>query len=785
MPPTQAAKPHWITGPAPASVEDYTALYLRGAQKITRKVLSARARVSALGWYRFFVNGADQTGAALVPRWTPFDQYVEYQDYDITDALHDGDNIFSMAIGDGRFRGRIGGSSRQAVYGDRLAGNVTIDVEYTDGSRAAFVSDESWWAGAGRIGTTDPMYGEHVDLRIPEDDWLNATDTPGRFAPAEILDTERVLIAEDVARVQQIDTLSPVALTRTPSGKQLVDFGQNAVGVVRLRLTGPEGTVVRLTHSEIIGRDGDVDVEYLAIPPMLKPWSQSDQVILNGTQTWWQPWFTIHGFRYVQIEGLPVALTADDIEFVVLSTKLEETGSFETSDARLNKLYENVRWSLRSNFTDTPTDCPTRERSGWTGDIQVFASTSAAYADVSGFLRRYLRNLAAEQLPDGRIPVVIPAESSEFSGGLSKLFTTLSSSTGWGDASVQLPWVLYQYYGDTEALNMAYPAASRWVDQMINRAARKNSIKRRGKLGTGRPELEKYILDTGFNWGEWLRPGESFLGSALDSNLRSGPIIATAYLEHSSRQLAKIAEVLNLDGDAARYQEQAEKTRAAWRAAFIRKDGRIGRDRQDDYVRAIAFDLLNENEKPAAVTRLVELIDKAGDHLATGFLSTPMLLPVLTDNGRADVAARLLMQTTSPSWLYQVEQGGTTTWETWEGYTKKGAAKASHNHYAVGSVAGFLVERLAGIAPAEPGYKVIDIHPTPLAGIDHTKATVGTPFGPAGVDWKIEGDQIRIQAKVPEGATGRLRFGDHDEMIPAGTTTRELPIPAAASLTAV
>ncbi|MFF2842493.1 family 78 glycoside hydrolase catalytic domain [Paenarthrobacter sp. NPDC057981] len=773
---TQAAEPKWITGPVPETPADYTALYLRGSHTLTGQVRHARARVSALGWYRFFVNGTDQTGAALVPRWTPFDQYIEYQDYDITEALREARNTFAMAVGDGRFRGRIGGSSRQAVYGDRLAGYVTIDIEYTDGSRGTYVSDETWWAGTGRISTTDPMHGEHVDLRIPQDDWLTAMNAPGRFTAAQVLDTERTLIAEEVARVQQIDTLKPVTITRTPGGKQLFDFGQNAVGVVRLRLNGPAGTVVRLTQSEIIAGDGEVDVKYLAIPPLVKPWSQADQVILDGTETWWQPWFTIHGFRYVQIEGLPGTLTADDVQFVVLSTQLEETGSFACSDARLNKLYENVRWSMRSNFTDTPTDCPTRERSGWTGDIQVFASASTAYANVAGFLRRYLRNLAAEQLPDGRIPVVIPAESSEFSGGLSKFFTMLSSSTGWGDASVQLPWVLYQYYGDTEALEMAYPAAARWVDQMINRAAQKSSIRRRGRLGTGKPDLEKYILDTGFNWGEWLRPGETFLSSALDSNFRSGPIIATAYLEHSSRQLAEIAALLHRDGDAARYRGQAEKTREAWRAAFLRQDGRIGTDRQDDYVRAIAFDLLNDNEKPAAVTRLVELIEKADNHLATGFLSTPMLLPVLADNGRADVAARLLMQTTSPSWLYQVEQGGTSTWETWEGYTKKGDAKASHNHYAVGSVAGFLVERLAGIAPAEPGYKVIDIRPILLEGINHANATVGTPFGPAAVSWRNEGNHLHISATIPDGATGRLRFGNHDEILPPGTTTREVPI---------
>ncbi|QLD12753.1 alpha-L-rhamnosidase [Microbacterium oleivorans] len=775
---TTSAK--WITGPSPTSPSDRTTLYLRGDVTVERKVQEARARVSALGWYRFFVNSVNQTGTALVPRWTPFDHYVEYQEYDITEHLREGHNVLAMAIGEGRFRGHIGGSSRPDVYGDRLAGHVTIDIEYTDGSTATIVSDSSWLAGAGRISISDPMLGEKVDLRVSDDNWLSATtpppNDPGRFGPVEIFPTQRNLIPEEGGRVEKVDTLRPLSITRTPAGTQLVDFGQNAAGVVRIHLQGKAGTVVTLTHSELVAANGSVDIDYLALPPVAKGIVQADRVILDGTPTWWQPWFTIHGFRYVEIDGLPNTLTADDLEYVVLSTNLAPTGTFQCSDERLNKLYENTKWSMRSNFTDTPTDCPTRERSGWTGDIQAFAATATTYANVSEYLRRYLRNLAVEQLPDGRIPPFIPAETSSFSGGLSKAFTILSSSAGWGDVSVQLPTVLHQYYDDTTSVELAYPAAKRWVDHLEHRAAHKRSIRRRLRARGAALENEKYIVDTGFNWGEWLRPGESFIASVADSALRSGPVIATAYLEHSARQLATLATALDRENDAKHYRQLADRTRKAWRAAFIHPDGRIGMNRQDDYVRALAFGLLQADEKAAAVERLVDLIEEAGDHLGTGFLSTPWLLFVLTDNGRADVAARLLLQTTTPSWLSQVERGATTTWETWEGYTQKGKAHASHNHYAYGAVTGFLIERLVGISPAEPGFRTINIRPTLLPGLTHAEATVGTPFGSAQAGWRIDGDDLDVNVTVPEGTTARLLIGPIDRHLTPGEHQLQYPI---------
>lgn len=393
-----------------------------------------------------------------------------------------------------------------------------------------------------------------------------------------------------------IDTLAPRTITRLASGAQIVDFGQNFAGVVRIGLSGRRGSRVQLTHSELLTSAGEVDLTYLDSPLTMKVAPQRDEVILGGRDEWFQPWFTIHGFRYLQVDGLAPDLEVDEVQGVVLSSDLPVTGAFECSDERLNRLQRNVLWSLRSNLTDTPTDCPTRERSGWTGDIQVFAPTAALLVDAHGYLNRYLRNLAIEQFPDGTVPPFVPSETSTFSGGPSRLTRLTATAVGWGDAAVALPWTMYRYYGDTAVLKRRYDSMRRWVGHLERTARTKRSPTRwlRKRVGA----KERYILDTGFHWGEWLRPGEPFTVLARDL-LRHRPVVATAYFAHSTRMLSRIAEV-------------------------------IGADRQDDYVRALAFDLLTPRQRPAAVDRLARLIEQADHHIGTGFLSTPMIPPNMT-----------------------------------------------------------------------------------------------------------------------------------------------------------
>ncbi|MEV4124762.1 family 78 glycoside hydrolase catalytic domain [Nocardia sp. NPDC049707] len=758
----------WITAAPLTLPSTDAAVYLRGSVELTEEVVHGRAYVSGLGWYRFFVNGRDLTGAALVPRWTPFDKIVEYQTYDVSQNFRRGHNIIALAIGDGRYRGRIGMSARRAVYGDRLAGFAQIELALADGSTVTVVTDTSWHGGPGRILASDPMHGEHIDLRISDDDWLIGDNPPARMSPVEVLPpASRSLVAEELPPVREIDALTPRTITRLPSGAQIVDFGQNMAGVVRIRLSGPEGSQVRLTHSELLAPDGELDLTYLDAPPVMKVAPQRDEVTLGGRVEWIEPWFTIHGFRYIQVDGLEDTLCPDDVRAVVLSTDLPVAGTFECSDQRLNQLQRNVLWGLRSNFTDTPTDCPTRERSGWTGDVQVFAPTAALLVDAHGYLNRYLRNLALEQFPDGTVPPFVPRETSTFHGGRNRLVRITASAVGWGDVAVMLPWTLYRYYGDATVLRRQYDSMRRWVDHLEHTARTKRSPTRvlRKRVGA----RERYILDTGFHWGEWLRPGEPFAVLARDL-LWHRPVVATAYFAHSTMLMSRIAEVIGSTADAQHYAELSERVRDAWRSAFVQPDGRIGADHQDDYVRALAFDLLTPEQRPGVVERLTQLIEQAGNHVGTGFLSTSMILPVLADNGRAELAFDLLLQTTSPSWLHQIERGATTVWETWDAYDKNGKGKGSHNHYAFGAVVQWLIEGIAGITPAEPGYRVVRVQPFVGGGLTHASASITTPFGAARSSWRVDGERVELDVTIPPGATGDIRLGDgRVERVGAGT----------------
>ncbi|MDY0914551.1 alpha-L-rhamnosidase [Rathayibacter festucae] len=737
----------WVAGALRGPKDPPATLYLSGSFGVDQRIVRARAYVSSLGWHRFLVNGEDQTGPALVPRWTPLDDEVEYITYDVTRALHTGCNALSLVVGDGRYRGALGFESHTRVYGDRLAGLMQLVVTLEDGSTTTIVTDETWHAGRGSIVESDPKFGERVDLR-------RATETVDSVV---VVPSARALVAEGVERVQEVERLAPNAITRLRNGDQVVDFGQNFAGVVAVRLRGPSGTTVTFTHSEVTTKSGAVDVDYLRMFPQ-KRWTQRDTVVLDGEDVLWQPWFTIHGFRFVQISGLARDLEPDDVSGVVISTALGQAGEFECSNERLNRLWSNVGWSVRSNFTDTPTDCPTRERSGWTGDIQVFARTAATMVDVQWYLRRFLHNLALEQAPDGTVPVVIPSGFSRFSGGPRGHLASAGTAAGWGDASVLVPWTLYQSYGDERVLADQYDSMVAWVESCARRAREKS--KRSSRRGD--PQAQQYIVDTGFQYGEWLRPGESAIASAIDAG-RRGAVVATAYFEHSARTLSTIAAVLEREDDRDRFLELADSVRNAWRSTYLHADGRIGTNRQDDYVRAIAFGLLTENETAAAATRLVSMIDAAGGHLSTGFLSTPLLLDALINTGHTQMAWKLLLSTSQPSWLHQVDRGATTVWETWEGYSRSGRAKMSHNHYALGSAVRFLPERIAGITPLEPGYRVIGLRPLVGGGITRARARLRTPYGDVESSWHLDGEIIEYRIVIPAGTTGQFRAGSDAE----------------------
>ncbi|KAF5010321.1 hypothetical protein FDECE_3526 [Fusarium decemcellulare] len=785
----------WIRPTVARGPSDDEPIYLRGLVEISHSPLQARAYATACGWYKLFINGVNVTGTALVPRWTPFDQFIEYQVYDITSNLRVGTNYVSIVVADGRFRGHLGIEGR-ACYGNRLAALVQIEAQCDDGTSVSTGTNDTWESFSGQILHSDPKHGQVVDARRVSDEWLGSCQTdpteaeskPESRLTEEIPSPTTKLISEEVERVDEVFRIPCQSITLSPKGHQIIDFGQNITGIAEIRMIGDAGSEVTLSYSEIVGKDGEIDLTYLAPWPEWgmpdKP--QQDTIYLSGQEINYRPWFGIYGFRYVEVKGLEAKLTPTDAQGIILATGFVQpnyTGlvdpaqcpavlsrsKFHCSDERLEKLYQNVFWSTLGNLADTATDCPTRERMGWTGDIQVFVPTTTKFFNVLPFFRRYMRNLAAEQLPNGNVPPFIPSGASRHRGGLSLFGRVTSQSTGWGDASVIMPWSLYWYYGDESILSSQYESMCRWVDSLVKRAREGRSWRRWLFGGIG--ALEQYILDTGFQWGEWLRATDS-LPSTLAQVIWDSPAISTAYLAHSADLLSRAADILRKAEDQALYYNLYQQTAKAWREAFVKDGGkRIAQDRQDDYVRGLAFSLLEPGQRQGAIDRLVELVEAADFHLTSGFMSTGLLLPTLADNGRTDVAYRVLLQNTSPSWLYQVKLGATTTWETWEGYDKAANASMSHNHYAFGTVAQWLQEGVAGISPLSPGWRRIKIAPCIGGGLSHAGASVDTPLGLVSSSWDLEASTgtVTLTVDIPFLCSAEVMVGNGKvEMVGSG-----------------
>ena len=477
-----------------------------------------------------------------------------------------------------------------------------------------------------------------------------------------------------------------------------------------------QGTELTVVHGEVLDASGDVTQEHLK-PTITFPGApigvgMIDHVVADGAPgEVFEPRHTTHGFRFARIEGHPGALTPDDVTGVVVHTDLRRTGWFRCSDDRLNTLHDITEWSFRDNACEIPTDCPQRERSGWTGDWQLFIPTAAFLYDVAGFSLRWLRDLAAEQLDDGAVTNYVPDGLRQRARAIGTMWLSRQGSSGWGDAIVMVPWEMWRAYGDTDVLAEVWPHMVAWVDF----AATTARTQRHPDRAEARPEPlphEEFLWDGGYHWGEWLEPG-TVAGQHMQQDHGS---VGTAFLHHSAQLLSRIGRMLGHDKETARFKALAANVLEAWQTEFIGPDGALTPDTQANHVRALAFDLVPEQLRAQTAARLVELIRNAGTHLGTGFLATPYLLPVLTDAGHLDLAFELIHQDTPPSWLYMVERGATTVWELWEGVDTNGVPHESLNHYSKGAVISWLHRYVAGIQLVRPGLPALPRRTAAAAG---------------------------------------------------------------------
>ncbi len=593
-------------------------------------------------------------------------------------------------------------------------------------------------------------------------------DRSWRTAVARDVD---VAVVRSVAPpVRRVDRIRPVAVRPVRDGKAfVVDFGQNFNGWVRLEQPGPAGTRLTLSHGESLDRDGDLTTEHLDVDfPILPeplPLGQVDQVISGGAGDAFEPRFTTHGFRYVRVEGHPGPLGTDDVTGMVVHSDLRRLGWFGCSDDRVNRLHEAVVWSLRSNICDVPTDCPQRERAGWTGDWQIFAPTAAYLYDVLAFTRKWLGDVSLDQCADGCVANMSPCPPVEgFDGPLG----WLNGSAGWGDVVVSAPWDLYEAYGDVSLLGEMWGSMTAWVQFAAAAAAGGRHPDRAAARPDPAPH-ERYLWDTGFHWGEWLEPGAKITDFAAFAQADKSEV-ATAYLYRSAKTVARIAETLGKPGEQAhRYRAIADGALDAWRREFVTPDGTLAVPTQASHVRALALGLVPEELRAAVAERLVELVGQAGGHLTTGFLSTAGLLPVLADSGHLGTAFELLRQDTSPSWLTMIDRGATTMWEEWDGVDARGVPHGSLNHYSKGAVATFLHRYVAGLRPTAPGYRTFELRPRPGGGITWASTRHISPFGPIEAAWSIRDRAMELDVLVPPGTTATVVLpGEHPHGVGPG-----------------
>ncbi|WP_307807427.1 family 78 glycoside hydrolase catalytic domain [Naasia sp. SYSU D00948] len=714
---------------------------LRRSFRVGSAVRRARLYATAHGLAVFEINGRRVSDELLAPGWTSYEHRLRYRTADVTPLLQEGENALGAHLADGWYRGRFGfDGGRINGYGERVGVLAQLEIEHADGSRTVIESDGEWTSAESPVRSSNIYDGEEFDARLRVPGWSSPGFDDGAWAGVTLSDARpEVLVAPMGPPVRATEVLHPVAQGEVSPRVLRLDFGQNLVGRLRIRLRGPRGASVTLRHAEVLEHG------QLGVRP-LRAARATDRFVLGGAgEEEWEPEFTFHGFRYAEIASSDPEITVLQAVAVVLHTDMEETGSFSCSDPLVERLHENSRWGMRGNFIDVPTDCPQRdERLGWTGDINVFTPAATGLYDCSGMLASWMEDLLAEQRdrPDGIPPLVVP-----------DFLTVDFPSAIWGDAVVDVPWVLHERYGDARILARALPGMTAYVDAVAARA------------GTS------LIWDSDFQLGDWLDP--SAPADEPGAGRTSGALVATAYFARSAERTGRAAALLGEEEIAERYLALAGRVRDAFAEEFVSPRGRVASDSQTGYAIALTFGLLpTDQQRRHAGERLAELVHAGRYRIGTGFAGTPLLLDALVSAGHPQLAHRMLAETGCPSFLYPVTMGATTVWERWDSMLPDGTINpgemTSFNHYALGAVADWLQRRLAGLAPAAPGYRRIIVEPVPGGSMTSAAFRLLTPYGPARSSWTLDGASFELVVEVPEGTTAEVRLPDGRDPMEVG-----------------
>lgn len=677
----------------------------------SKTVKSATAYVTALGLVDLHLNGARVTEDLFTPGWTDYNQRLYTRAFDVTSKVKAGSNCIAAELGDGWYSGYIGWNLERDHYGTQPQFLVQLELEYADGTKSTIISDESWQAKASPTIEQDFLMGEAFDSRKLESGWNQPGHKGNDWGTATLANAPKTQLQNfPGVPVRAYETRKPISIKPSGDDKYILDFGQNLAGFARIKSSAKSGQHIKLQFVEVLNQDGSV---YLA---NLRGARAIDQFIGNGKTETWEPRFTFHGFRYVEVSGWGSQPKPDDIQAVAISSATPEVGTFTSSDPMLNQLSSNAWWTQKMNFIDIPTDCPQRdERLGWTGDAQAYIRTAAYYSDVQTFFNKWLTTLDDAQDSAGNFPKVAPVVMAQDDGG-----------PAWADAGVICPWAIYEFYGDKRQLAEHYPAMKKFVDFMKNRS---------------KPSL--LPPDQFHCFGDWLQ---------INANTPN-QVIYTAYFAGSTQIVAKAAAVLGHAEDAKTYSKLADEIKAAFNKEYVSADGKVRGETQCSYVLALGFDLLDESQATQAANHLVADIESRGWHLSTGFVGTRDLMHVLSKIKRNDVAFRLLHNKTFPSWGFEIENGATTIWERWDGWTpKRGFQDEGMNsfaHYAYGAVMQWVFENIGGIKPSGAGFSHITIAPQIDPNLTHATTTYNSIRGEIKTSWKIENAILKLTVTIP------------------------------------
>ena len=720
-------KASWITSQNTENADELKECpHIRKEFRAKGKIRSARIYSTALGLYELYINGVIADDTLFAPGWTSYGKRLQYQTYDVTGLLKNGANALGVILGNGWYKGNLAWSSQKCVYGDKLALLLQLNITYENGEEEVITSDSSWKTSTGPILMSEIYHGETYDARLEITGWNNAGFDDGAWTETALLEYGGgVLVAQENVPVRAVEEIVPSHIITTPTGEMVLDFGQNLVGRVCFDVNGLAGTEVILQHAEVLDRDGNF---YTA---NLRAAKQTVKYILKGScKETYEPHFTFQGFRYLKVEGYPGELKLSAFKAKVLHSDMEVTGSFKCSSDLVNQLQHNILWGQKGNFLDVPTDCPQRdERLGWTGDAQMFIRTACFNMNVAPFFAKWLKDLYADQTREKGVPFVIPHV----------LDGNGYSSAAWGDAATICPWTVYTCYGDKRILEVQYESMKQWVEYMESQGD------------------DRYLWNTGFHFGDWLG-----LDSKADSYVGATPtdFIATAFYAYSTGLLAKTAEILGKHEDVDKYTRLYSRILESFRKEFVTETGRLVSPTQTGHVLALMFDLVEEKHIKRTIDTLVKYLEESKIHLTTGFVGTPYLCHVLSQNGYNDMAYKLLLQTDYPSWLYQITKGATTIWEHWDGIRENGSFWStdmnSFNHYAYGSIGDWMYRVAAGIDAGKPGYKHIIVRPQPGEGLTFAQASHQSMYGEIKSGWNRAGSAMEINIEIPANTTAEI-----------------------------